>query len=134
MLAVFPAELLLTFQGYYIEDVYIGTSKVHKVVEIKRTEIIAEININAVYVVTKTKKAFKKILTKTSRFLFLKLIMTCVFPQEFRRHGSKKVAVCGMTLDMYEGHITALLGHNGAGKTTTMSMLTGTNSQCHFEL
>jgi ATP-binding cassette subfamily A (ABC1) protein 3 len=26
---------------------------------------------------------------------------------------------------MYEGEITALLGHNGAGKTTTMSMLTG---------
>jgi len=26
---------------------------------------------------------------------------------------------------MYEGQITALLGHNGAGKTTTMSMLTG---------
>lgn len=35
------------------------------------------------------------------------------------------MAVCGMTLDMYEGQITALLGHNGAGKTTTMSMLTG---------
>ena len=26
---------------------------------------------------------------------------------------------------MYEGHITALLGHNGAGKTTTISMVTG---------
>ncbi|XP_005105583.1 ATP-binding cassette sub-family A member 3 [Aplysia californica] len=38
---------------------------------------------------------------------------------------SKKVAVAGMTLNMYEGQITALLGHNGAGKTTTMSMLTG---------
>ncbi|XP_059176011.1 phospholipid-transporting ATPase ABCA3-like [Physella acuta] len=37
----------------------------------------------------------------------------------------KKVAVAGMTLNMYEGQITALLGHNGAGKTTTMSMLTG---------
>ncbi|CAL1544560.1 unnamed protein product [Lymnaea stagnalis] len=36
-----------------------------------------------------------------------------------------KVAVAGMTLNMYEGQITALLGHNGAGKTTTMSMLTG---------
>lgn len=30
-----------------------------------------------------------------------------------------------MSLDLYEGQITALLGHNGAGKTTTMSMLTG---------
>ena len=36
-----------------------------------------------------------------------------------------KTAVTGMSLNMYEGQITALLGHNGAGKTTTMSMLTG---------
>ena len=26
---------------------------------------------------------------------------------------------------MYEGHITALLGHNGAGKTTLINMITG---------
>ncbi|XP_052767410.1 phospholipid-transporting ATPase ABCA3-like isoform X2 [Mya arenaria] len=45
--------------------------------------------------------------------------------KEFKRGENKKVAVSGMTLDMYEGQITALLGHNGAGKTTTMSMLTG---------
>ena len=31
----------------------------------------------------------------------------------------------GVTLDIYKGEITALLGHNGAGKTTTMSILTG---------
>lgn len=31
----------------------------------------------------------------------------------------------GTTMNIYEGQITALLGHNGAGKTTTMSMLTG---------
>lgn len=31
----------------------------------------------------------------------------------------------GLTLNMYKGQITALLGHNGAGKTTTMSILTG---------
>ncbi|XP_019627958.1 PREDICTED: ATP-binding cassette sub-family A member 3-like [Branchiostoma belcheri] len=37
----------------------------------------------------------------------------------------KKTAVGGISMDMYEGQITALLGHNGAGKTTTMSMLTG---------
>lgn len=37
----------------------------------------------------------------------------------------KKVAVSNTTLNMYDGQITALLGHNGAGKTTTMSMLTG---------
>jgi len=38
---------------------------------------------------------------------------------------NKKVAVKDLTLNMYEGHITVLLGHNGAGKTTTLSMLTG---------
>ncbi|XP_037074307.1 ATP-binding cassette sub-family A member 3-like [Pollicipes pollicipes] len=36
-----------------------------------------------------------------------------------------KMAVDHMSLNMYEGQITALLGHNGAGKTTTMSMLVG---------
>ena len=35
------------------------------------------------------------------------------------------VAVKGLDLVMYTGHITCLLGHNGAGKTTTISMLTG---------
>jgi ABC-type multidrug transport system ATPase subunit len=40
---------------------------------------------------------------------------------------NKKVrpAVNKLSIDMYEGDITALLGHNGAGKTTTMFMLTG---------
>ncbi|GAB6031180.1 ATP-binding cassette sub- A member 3 [Chamberlinius hualienensis] len=37
----------------------------------------------------------------------------------------KKLAVNQMNLNVYEGQITALLGHNGAGKTTTMSILTG---------
>jgi ATP-binding cassette, subfamily A (ABC1), member 3 len=42
-----------------------------------------------------------------------------------KMYSNKKVAVQGLTLNMYEDQITVLLGHNGAGKTTTMSMLTG---------
>lgn len=34
-------------------------------------------------------------------------------------------AVNGINLNIYDGEITALLGHNGAGKTTTLSILTG---------
>lgn len=46
--------------------------------------------------------------------------------QELRKvYGGGKVAVDGLTLDLFEDHITALLGHNGAGKSTTISMLTG---------
>ncbi|XP_067002190.2 phospholipid-transporting ATPase ABCA3 [Anabrus simplex] len=36
-----------------------------------------------------------------------------------------KIAVDGITLDIYQNQITALLGHNGAGKSTTMLILTG---------
>lgn len=43
----------------------------------------------------------------------------------FRAGGQSKAAVRDLTLNLYEGQITVLLGHNGAGKTTTLSMLTG---------
>ena len=46
--------------------------------------------------------------------------------------GKNKVAVNNLSLNMYKGQITVLLGHNGAGKTTTMSMLTGNG--CMFLL
>lgn len=40
-------------------------------------------------------------------------------------YKNKKRAVDGLSFRMYEGQVTALLGHNGAGKSTTMSILTG---------
>uniref|UniRef100_A0A2K5W978 ATP binding cassette subfamily A member 7 n=1 Tax=Macaca fascicularis TaxID=9541 RepID=A0A2K5W978_MACFA len=39
--------------------------------------------------------------------------------------GSPQPALRGLSLDFYQGHITAFLGHNGAGKTTTLSILSG---------
>jgi ATP-binding cassette subfamily A (ABC1) protein 3 len=45
--------------------------------------------------------------------------------KEFGSGEKMKVAVKDTSLDMFEGQVTALLGHNGAGKTTTMSMITG---------
>lgn len=44
----------------------------------------------------------------------------------FRVGNKGKAAVRDLSLNLYEGQITVLLGHNGAGKTTTLSMLTGT--------
>lgn len=45
--------------------------------------------------------------------------------QMFKVGNKTRVAVRDLTMNMFEGQITVLLGHNGAGKTTTLSMLTG---------
>ena len=45
--------------------------------------------------------------------------------KQFNTTNGVKVAVDRLNLTMFQGQITALLGHNGAGKTTTLSMLTG---------
>lgn len=45
--------------------------------------------------------------------------------KQFKADSGIKVAVNKVSLNLYEGEITALLGHNGAGKTTTIAMLTG---------
>ncbi|CAL9693308.1 unnamed protein product [Knipowitschia caucasica] len=45
--------------------------------------------------------------------------------KEFKVGNKMRKAVRDLTLNMFEGQITVLLGHNGAGKTTTLSMLTG---------
>lgn len=48
--------------------------------------------------------------------------------QEFNVGQKTRKAVLDLTLNMFEGQITVLLGHNGAGKTTTLSMLTGASA------
>ncbi|KAE9414291.1 hypothetical protein Angca_002832, partial [Angiostrongylus cantonensis] len=59
-------------------------------------------------------------LSKTYGTSFFKKLFDCQFGKL-----SEKKAVDHLTLKMYHGQITALLGHNGAGKSTTFSMLTG---------
>ncbi|XP_037671069.1 ATP-binding cassette sub-family A member 3-like [Choloepus didactylus] len=43
----------------------------------------------------------------------------------FRVRNTTKIAVKDLSLNLYEGQITVLLGHNGAGKSTTLSILSG---------
>ena len=46
----------------------------------------------------------------------------------FKQLGKIKKAVNNLSLNIYEGQISVLLGHNGAGKSTTISMITGLSS------
>lgn len=61
----------------------------------------------------------------------MKLVL--VFPlQKFTLKNSTLMAVKDLSLNLYEGQITVLLGHNGAGKTTTLSILTGVYLGSHW--
>ena len=54
----------------------------------------------------------------------------CYILQKYKNSGNK-FALRNLSLNMYEGQITALLGHNGAGKSTTMSILCGVQPPSH---
>ncbi|EFA81777.1 hypothetical protein PPL_05772 [Heterostelium album PN500] len=45
--------------------------------------------------------------------------------RNLKRDFNTKMAVDGLSLDMYQNMIHAFLGHNGAGKSTTIGILTG---------
>ena len=59
-----------------------------------------------------------------SKFNSFPLWVLLFFLCQIYKDGNK-VAVDGLSLNLYQGQITSFLGHNGAGKTTTMSVLTG---------
>lgn len=43
----------------------------------------------------------------------------------FEIHWMHRVSVLGVSLNIYEGQITALLGHSGSGKSTLLNVLGG---------
>ena len=62
---------------------------------------------------------------KRTFFRFVNLCKTYGSDRLFNRNSKPTQAVKNFSLDIYEGQITALLGHNGAGKTTIFNILTG---------
>ena len=58
----------------------------------------------------------------------------CMMIRNLTKIFDGKKAVDELSLDIYQGEITALLGHNGAGKTTTISMLSGLISPTYGDM
>uniref|UniRef100_A0A8B9KE70 Cholesterol transporter ABCA5 n=1 Tax=Astyanax mexicanus TaxID=7994 RepID=A0A8B9KE70_ASTMX len=52
-------------------------------------------------------------------------IRICNIRKTYKEKDSTVEALRGLTFDIYEGQITALLGHSGAGKSTLMNILCG---------
>ncbi|KAF5303018.1 hypothetical protein FQR65_LT08347 [Abscondita terminalis] len=48
--------------------------------------------------------------------------------QHLRKKFAKMTALHNLSINIYQGEITVLLGHNGAGKTTLVSIITGLTS------
>ncbi|XP_060028541.1 ATP-binding cassette sub-family A member 17-like [Erinaceus europaeus] len=73
----------------------------------------------------KSKKSLKSIFFQEEPTNLMKGIEIQQLIKVFHKGGKKHVAVKSLTMNLYQGQITVLLGHNGAGKTTICSMLTG---------
>ncbi|XP_068007264.1 ATP-binding cassette sub-family A member 9-like isoform X1 [Melanerpes formicivorus] len=43
----------------------------------------------------------------------------------YKKKNKRTEALCGLSLSIYEGQITALLGHSGSGKTSLLNVLSG---------
>ncbi|XP_074871096.1 cholesterol transporter ABCA5 isoform X2 [Carettochelys insculpta] len=61
----------------------------------------------------------------TSEFQGKEAIRISCVQKTFRKKGETVEALRSLSFDIYEGQITALLGHNGTGKTTLMNILCG---------
>ncbi|XP_007937859.1 ATP-binding cassette sub-family A member 17-like [Orycteropus afer afer] len=79
---------------------------------------------NSVLQVGHSKPALKKFLQEEPVGLMKSVEIQHLY-KVFHTGRSQNVAVRDLTMNLYRGQITVLLGHNGAGKSTTCSMLTG---------
>ncbi|NXE05295.1 ABCA5 protein, partial [Lophotis ruficrista] len=61
----------------------------------------------------------------TSEFQGKEAIRISCVQKTFRKKGETVEALRNLSFDIYEGQITALLGHSGTGKTTLMNILCG---------